>query len=146
MLSSHPALPVAVGDPSTSSACDQTASPSEQVLEEPENVEMASVPTSSPIETHEFGCQVNTRGERLLLKSVGTQTPDSFGLCDQYTQTEPDLFDGEAWFLTLRKNQAVKMRVLKIYPLTKTHLISPLKVMKVMMMRRKKFQWQYHQS
>ena len=96
--SSHPALPVAVGEPSTSSACDQTASPSEQVLEEPENVNIASVPTSSPIETHDFGCQVNTRGESLMLKSVGTQTPDFFGLCDQYTQTEPGLFDGEAWF------------------------------------------------
>ena len=50
------------------------------------------------LETHEFGCQVNTHGERLILKSAGTQTPDSFGLCDQYTQTEPDLFDEEAWF------------------------------------------------
>ena len=98
MTSSHPALPVAVGEPSTSSACDQTASPSEQVLEEPENVKIASVPTSSPIETHDFVCQVNTRGESLMLKSVGTQTPDFFGLCDQYTQTEPGLFDGEAWF------------------------------------------------
>ena len=96
--SSHPALPVAVGEPSTSSACDQTASPSEQVLEEPENVKIASLPTSSPIETHDFGCQVNTPGESLMLKSVGIQTPDFFGLCDQYTQTEPGLFDGEAWF------------------------------------------------
>ena len=33
-----------------------------------------------------------------MLKSVGIQTPDFFGLCDQYTQTEPGLFDGEAWF------------------------------------------------
>ena len=34
-----------------------------------------------------------------MLKSVGTQTgPDFFGLCGQYTQTEPGLFDGEAWF------------------------------------------------
>ena len=98
MASSHLALPVAVGEPSTSSACDQTASSSEQVLEEPENVKIALVPTSSPIETHDFGCQVNTRGESLVLKSVGTQTPDFFGLCDQYTQTEPGLFDGEAWF------------------------------------------------
>ena len=47
VTSSHPALPVAVGEPSTSSACDQTASPSEQVLEEPENVKIALVPTSS---------------------------------------------------------------------------------------------------
>ena len=43
-----------------------------------------------------------TLEERVLrervLKSVGTQTPDFFGLCDQYTQTEPGLFDGEAWF------------------------------------------------
>ena len=67
MSSSHPALPVAVGEPST--ACDQTASPSEQVLEEPENVKIASVPSSSPIETHDFGCQVNTPGESLMLNS-----------------------------------------------------------------------------
>ena len=43
-----------------------------------------------------------TLEERVLrervLKSVGTQTPDFFGLCDQYIQTEPGLFDGEAWF------------------------------------------------
>ena len=70
MTSSHPALRVAVGEPSTSSARDQTASPSEQVLEEPENVKIASVPTSSPIETHDFGCQVNTRGESLERESA----------------------------------------------------------------------------
>ena len=145
MTSSHPALPVAVGEPSTSSACDQIASPSEQVLEEPENVKIASVPTSSPIETHDFGCQVNTRGKSLMLKSVGTQTPDFFGLCDQYTQTEPGLFDEEAWFFNTEEKPG-KMRVLKMYPLTKTHLISPLKVRKMMMRRRKKYQWQYHQS
>ena len=45
MTSSHLALPFAVGEPSTSSACDQTAS--EQVLEEAENVKIALVPTSS---------------------------------------------------------------------------------------------------
>ena len=139
--SSHPAIPVAVGEPSTSSACDQTANPSEQVLEEPENVKIASLPTSSPIETHDFGCQVNTPEESLMLKSVGIQTRDFFGLCDQYTQTEPGLFDGEAWFFNTEE-----VRVLKMYPLTKTYLISPLRVMKVLMMRRKKFQWQYHQS
>ena len=33
-----------------------------------------------------------------MLKSVGIQTPDFFGLCDQYSQTEPGLFDREAWF------------------------------------------------
>ena len=70
MTPSHPALPVAVGEPSTSSACDQTASPCEQVLEEPENVKIALVPTSSPIETHDFGCQVNTRGESLKRESA----------------------------------------------------------------------------
>ena len=144
MKSSHPALPVAVGEPSTSSACDQTASPSEQVLEEPENAKITSIPTSSPIETHYFGCHVNTRDESLMLKSVGTQTPDFFGLCYQYTQTKPSLFDGEAWFFNTEEEPG-KMRVLKMYPLTKTHLISPLKVRKVMM-RRKKYLWQYHQS
>ena len=112
MTSSHPALPVAVGEPSTSSACDQTASPSEQVLEEPENVKIASVPTSSPIETHDFGCQVNTRGESLMLKSVGTQTPDFFDLCVQYTQTEPGLSDEEAWFFNTeektRENESIE--------------------------------------
>ena len=76
-----------------------------------------------------------------MLKSVGIQTRDFFGLCDQYTQTEPGLFDGEAWFFNTEE-----VRVLKMYPLTKTYLISPLRVMKVLMMRRKKFQWQYHQS
>ena len=96
--SSHAAIPVAVGEPSTASACDQTANPGEQVLEEPENVKIASLPTSSPIETHDLGCQVNTPEESLMLKSVGIQTRDFFGLCDQYTQTEPGLFDGEAWF------------------------------------------------
>ena len=41
-----------------------------------------------------------TLQERVLCwnHAVGTQTPDFFGLCDQYTQTEPGLFDGEAWF------------------------------------------------
>ena len=33
-----------------------------------------------------------------MLKSVGIQTPDFFSLCDQYSQTEPGLFDREAWF------------------------------------------------
>ena len=49
---------------------------------------------------------------------------------------------GKPGSLMLKNSQAVKMRVLKMCPLTKTHLISPLKVRKVMMMRRKKFEWQ----
>ena len=81
-----------------------------------------------------------------MLKSVGTQTPDFFGLCDQYTQTEPGLFDGEAWFFNTEEEPGSENESIENVSPHKDLSYIPLRVMKVLMMRRKKFQWQYHQS
>ena len=60
----------------------------EHVFDEPKCAETELPHPSLPKEVNDFGCQVNTRGEQLMQKSVGTQTPDFFGLCDQGTQTD----------------------------------------------------------
>ena len=60
----------------------------EHVFDEPKCAETELTHPSLPKEVNDFGCQVNTRGEQLMQKSVGTQTPDFFGLCDQGTQTD----------------------------------------------------------
>ena len=81
-----------------------------------------------------------------MLKSVGTQTPDFFGLCDQYTQIEPGLFDGEAWFLNTEEEPGSENGSIENVSPHKDPSYIPSKSEKVMMMRKKKFQWQYHQS
>ena len=68
----------------------------EGMAEEPDSVqELESGCPSITKETSDFGCQVNTRGGQLMLKSVGTQTDHKVIFCDQNTQTEPELFDEE---------------------------------------------------
>ena len=52
---------------------------------------MQEIETSIPKNTSDFGCQVNTRGAQLMMKSTETQTyKSSFEviLCDQSTQTD----------------------------------------------------------
>ena len=51
---------------------------------------------SIPKHTNDFGCQVNTRGVQLMMKSTETQTfKSSFEviLCDQSTQTDENLHE-----------------------------------------------------
>ena len=96
---SHPTPPIAEGEPSTSSERDTTVGSTdcdEGMAEEPDSVqEFESGCPSITKETSDFGCQVNTRGGQLMLKSVGTQTDHKVIFCDQNTQTEPELFDKE---------------------------------------------------
>ena len=96
---SHPTPPIVEGEPSTSSERDTTVGSTdcdEGMAEEPDSVqELESGCPSITKETSDFGCQVNTRGGQLMLKSVGTQTDHKVIFCDQNTQTEPELFDKE---------------------------------------------------
>ena len=61
------------------------------------------------------------------MKSVGTQTLDSFGLCEKDTYAEPDLFERETLFLNT-KEPGSENKSIEMYPLTKTHLASHLKM------------------
>ena len=58
---------------------------------------------------------------------MGTQTLDSFGLCEKDTYTEPDLFDRETLFPNT-KEPGSENKSIEMYPLTKTHLASHLKM------------------
>lgn len=58
---------------------------------------------------------------------MGTQTLDSFGLCEKDTYTEPDLFERETLFLNT-KEPGNETKSIEMYPLTKTHLASHLKM------------------
>ena len=73
---SNNVLPVAVGAPGTSSKpdlpigsldCDVT-------LDKTDTAELLSNPVTIVTESCDAGCQVNTRGMQLMMKSTGTQT------------------------------------------------------------------------
>ena len=67
---------------------DHNEAPFELPLEE---LQMQEKEASIPRNTSDFGCQVNTRGAQLMMKSFQTQTyKSSFEviLCDQSTQTD----------------------------------------------------------
>ena len=58
---------------------------------------------------------------------MGTQTLDSFGLCEKDTYTKPDLSDRETLFPNT-KEPGSENKSIEMYPLTKTHLASHLKM------------------
>ena len=103
--------PVSVGGPSTSSdsgseisfrRCEDVthselpSNSAEEMNAMDKSTDTAEVQSISPInipmaETCDVGCQVNTRGGQLMLKSTRTQTNESLFeviTCDQSTQTE----------------------------------------------------------
>ena len=86
-------LPVAVGAPGTSSEPDLPIGSLDcaVTLEETDTAELLSNPVTMLTESCDAGCQVNTRGMQLMMKSTGTQTYKSsfeVTVCDQITQTD----------------------------------------------------------
>ena len=86
-------LPVAVGAPGTSSKPDLPVGSldCDGMLEETDTAELLTNPVTILTESCDAGCQVNTRGMRLMMKSTGTQIYKSsfeVTVCDQTTQTD----------------------------------------------------------
>ena len=125
-------LPVAVGARGTSSEpdlpigsldCDVT-------LEETDTAELLSNPVTILTESCDAGCQVNTRGMQLMMKSTGTQTYKSsfeVTVCDQTTQTDVHV-DEEVTNSGIEWTHPLNMNSPKLCHLKRIHLLYHPKV------------------
>lgn len=75
--------------PSTSTGADESADLQPEVIT---MIESRAVQVNILKESADFGCQVNTRGDRLIMKSSDTQTPEVH-TCEASTQVEAQMED-----------------------------------------------------